>query len=103
MDAVNALPFLFGITVSFLASFINRPDWDPRKKGAVVSVLCVVFGVTSTIISGSIDGIPETVVSTLKSLIVSVGLVAVASQTFYSLFKTQMKNLESDTRKEITK
>lgn len=98
MEASAVLAMIAGFVAPWVIALVNRPDFSSTRKRVVTVAVCAPFGIIAAIVSGQLDGIPTSVVTVVGRILVSVGVVIIASQPFYAVFKPAVKRVEGTPR-----
>ena len=87
MNSTEALALIISaIVVPILVSVVSNPSWSGNAKRVLITVVGTVLGALTAIIAGDL-GVPESWRLIIEKAIVNAGVVILASQGVYQLFK----------------
>lgn len=103
MNATDALAVIAAALVSVLATAVlSKPDMKASTKRGIALVLAVLLGSVAAVISGQIDGVPESAVALVQKVVISAAAVVAAAQGFHRQLAGALGSLSAATSPSVT-
>lgn len=103
MNATDALAVVAAALVSVVATaVVARPSMKASTKRGIALAAAVLLGVVAALISGQINGVPESTQALVQKIVVSAAAVVAAAQGFHRQLAGALGSLSAATSPTAT-